>query len=323
MPEEKISPLPSPPTPSASPSTFRAWRHLIWLSVQRQARAHLMVWIALGLLAFSLFIVYLNARLGRIGMDHWRYPRRSGPSYLQFLLTLERTQVLPWDVAPSGGLQAVNGSIRATLAHSAPFFVFSNWVVFSVFTTFLLPLWSLSFATEGLGREREGGNLIWVLTRPLSRPAIYLAKYVSILPWCLALNLGGFGLLCLAGGDPGRRSFTLYWPAVLGATFAFAALFHMLAAWVKRPAVVAILYAFFLETIMGNLPGHLKRFSISFYTRCIMFERAHDLNVRPERPAQYLPVDGTTAWCVLAAATVLCLVIGTVVFARREYLELS
>ena len=88
MPEEKIAPLPSPPTPSACPSTIRAWRHLIWLSVQRQARAHLMVWIALGLLAFSLFIVYLNARLGRIGMDHWRYPRRSGPSYLEFLLTL-------------------------------------------------------------------------------------------------------------------------------------------------------------------------------------------------------------------------------------------
>src|SRR5262249_59830427 len=108
--------------------------------------------------------------------------------------------------------------------HSSGFFVFSNWVVFSVFTTFLLPLWSLSFATEGLGREREAGNLIWVLTRPLSRPAIYLAKYVSILPWCLALNLGGFWLLSVAAGGPRHPDFLLYWPARLAATFAFLAL---------------------------------------------------------------------------------------------------
>src|SRR5260370_41693401 len=319
---EKIAPLPSASAASVSPSPFLAWRHLVWLSMQRQARAHWMVWIALGLLAFTLFFVILNARLGRLGMAHWRYPRRIGPSYLQFLLTLERIQVLPWDAAGSGVWQAATGSIRATLTHNSGFFVFSAWV-FSLFTTFLLPLWSLSFATEGLGREREAGNLIWVLTRPLSRPAISLAKYVSILPWCLALNLGGFWLLCVAGGDPGRRAFHLYWPAVLWATFAFASLFHMLAAWVKRPAVVAILYAFFLETILGNLPGHMKRFSISFYTRCLMFDRAHEVHVQPERPAQFLPVDGTTSWWVLVGATVLCLLVGMMVFSRREYLELT
>lgn len=319
MPQEQVAP--QPVAPPVSPSPFRAWRHLVLLSMQRQARAHLMVWIALGLLAFTLFLVILNARTGRFSMDHWRYPRRTGPSYVQFLSTLVQAQTLPRDLAGTGVFQAATASIRATLTHSSGFFIFSNWVVFSVFTTFLLPLWSLSFATEGLGREREAGNLIWVLTRPLSRPAIFLAKYVSILPWCLALNLGGFWLLCVAGGEPGRRCFVLYWPAVLGATFAFCALFHMLAAWVKRPAVVAILYAFFLETIFGNLPGHMKRFSISFYTRCIMFERAHALNVQPERPGQYLPVDGTTAWLVLAGATVLCLLVGMLVFSRREYLE--
>jgi len=317
---EHIAPLLPAPAAAVTPSPIRAWRHLVWLSIKRQARAHLMVWIALGLLAFTLFVVWLNARAGRFSMDHWRYPRRVGPSYSQFFETLIKTQTLPRDVAGNGVFQAATGSIRATLDHSAGFFVFSNWVVFSVFTTFLLPLWSLSFATEGLGREREAGNLIWVLTRPLSRPAIFLAKYVSILPWCLVLNLGGFWLLCVAAGEPGRRAFPLYWPAVLAATFAFCALFHMLAAWVKRPAVVAILYAFFLETIFGNLPGHLKRFSISFYTRCIMFERAHQLNVQPERPTQYLPVAGTTAWWILAGATALCLLVGMLVFSRREYL---
>ena len=51
------------------------------------------------------------------------------------------------------------------------------------------------------------------------------------------------------------------------ATLAFAALFHLMGACVRRAPVLAILYVFFFETIAGNLPGHLKRLSISFYTR--------------------------------------------------------
>jgi ABC-type transport system involved in multi-copper enzyme maturation permease subunit len=284
--------------------------------MRRQARAHWMVWIAAGLLVFTVFVVFLNARAGRFGMDHWRFPRRQGWNFAQYLVMLTNTG---WD--NQGAVQAVTGAIRATLLKSSSFFVFSNWVVFSIFTTFLLPLWSLSFATEGLGREREAHNLIWVLTRPLSRPAIYLAKYVAIVPWCLALNLGGFYLVCLAAGEPGQLAFTLYWPAVLCGTFAFSSLFHLMGSWFRRPAVIAILYSFFLETILGNLPGHLKRLSISFYTRCLMFDRAHELNIRPERPSLYLAVDGTTAAWVLAGATVICLIAGMWLFARGEYLE--
>jgi ABC-type transport system involved in multi-copper enzyme maturation permease subunit len=275
-----------------------------------------MVWIALGLLAFTVFVIFLIAQAGRFSMDHRRHPFRSGPTYAQILFVLTNAG---WDI--QGAQQAVTGAIRVTLRKSAGFYVFSNWIVFFIFTPFLLPLWSLSFATEGLGREREARNLIWVLTRPLSRPAIYLAKYVAILPWCLALNLGGFWLICLAAGEAGRPAFFLYWPAVLGGSLAFSALFHLMGACFRRPAVIAILYAFFLETIAGNLPGHLKRLSISFYTRCLMFDRAHDLNIRPERPSLYLAVDGTTAAWVLAGITLLCLAAGMWLFARAEYLE--
>ncbi len=171
------------------------------------------------------------------------------------------------------------------------FLVFSRWIVFSIFLTFLLPLWSLSFATEALGGERESNSLIWLLTRPLPRPAIYLAKFVALLPWSLGLNLGGFGLLCLAAGQPGAMAFRLYWPAVLWATLAFSALFYLMGAFFRRPAVVAIVYAFFLEVIFGNMPGYLKRISIGFYTRCMMFEAAQRLR-RPAGAARHLPAGG-------------------------------
>src|SRR5207249_6283590 len=94
---------------------------------------------------------------------------------------------------------AVGGACDAAVQKSG-FFVFSNWIVFSIFTTFLMPLWSLSFATEGLGREREAGNLLWLLTRPLSRPAIYLANFVAVLTGALGLSVGGCAVLCAVGG---------------------------------------------------------------------------------------------------------------------------
>ncbi len=284
-----------------------------------------MVWIALGLLAFTVTVVALNTAGHRWGMSHWRFPRGTGPTYPQMLdawtaETKGAATLAPNTPSATAMVDAVAGAARAIIEHSG-FYVFSSFVVFSVFLSFLLPIWSLSFATEALGGEREDRSLIWLLTRPLSRPPVYLAKFVALLPWSLGLNLGGFAVLCLAAGAPGRLAFRLYWPAVLGATLAFSALFHLMGACFRRAAVVGIVYSFFLETILGNMPGYLKRISIGFYTRCLMFEAAEEYGVRPENPSVYLPVDGVTAWCVLLGVTVLLLAVGMMVFARSEYRE--
>jgi ABC-2 type transport system permease protein len=309
--------------PAAAPSRLRAFGYLIWLSWQRQARAHLLVWIALGLLAFTAFFVHVVERRGRWSMAHWRYPARVGPSYGEHLTQVEMVGYLPWEPSQTAGLHFVSSSLRTMLYDGSGFLVFSNGIVFSLFATFLMPLWSLSFATEGLGWEREARNLLWVLTRPFPRQAIYLAKYLALLPWCLLLNLGGFAVLCYLARSPGRVAFAAYWPAVLWATLAFAALFHLMGACLRRAPVLAILYAFFLETIAGNLPGHLKRLSISFYTRCLMFDRAHGFGIQPERPHIYLPVSGPVALAVLVSVTCGLLLVGMFVFSRKEYLDMT
>jgi hypothetical protein len=113
----------------------------------------------------------------------------------------------------------------------------------------------------------------------------------------------------------------LYWPAVFWATLAFSALFYLIGSAVRWPAVVAVVYSFFLETILGNMPGYLKRVSIGFYTRCMMFDVAAGYGVRPEKPSVYLPVDGTTALLVLVGVTVALLAIGMIHFSRREYVS--
>jgi len=307
---------------ACAPSAWRAWLYLIWLSWQRQARARQMVWIALALLAFAVTFVAVQSLAGRWGYHRWRSPRWYGPTYVEWQEYLGRSRAgVPW----SAGAGAVQDALLQTaheVVERSGFFVFSS-VLFNLFLRFLLPIWSLSFATEALGGEREGGNLVWLLTRPLSRPAIYLARFVALLPWSLGLNLGGFGLLCLAAGKPGALAFQLYWPAVFWSTLAFSALFLFMGAAFRRPAVVAILYSFFLETIFGDMPGYLKRASISFYTRCMMYEVGKPYHVEPESPMVYLPVDGATALWVLVGITVAFLLIGMAWFARTEYVTIE
>jgi ABC-type transport system involved in multi-copper enzyme maturation permease subunit len=184
-----------------------------------------------------------------------------------------------------------------------------------------MPLWSLSFATEAIGGEREAGTLMWLLNQPIPRPCVYLAKYVALLPFSLSLNVGGFWLLCTAAGRAGGSAFQLFWPAVVCGTLAFTSLFHLMGAMFRRPAIVAIVYCFFLETILGNMPGNMKRVSLGFYTRSMMFEEAKGLGIEPERPSIYLPVDGSTAATVLILVTVALLAVGVWVFSRSEYYE--
>ena len=93
------------------------------------------------------------------------------------------------------------------------FMNFSRWVILGAFLGFVLPLFTLSYATAAFGTERESRSLVWLMTRPIPRSGIYLAKFLGTLPWCVLFGLGGFAALCLAGGEFGRKAFALYWPA--------------------------------------------------------------------------------------------------------------
>jgi ABC-2 type transport system permease protein len=331
-------------------SSRRAWCYLVWFCMQRQARARQMVLIALALLGISAVLVTLTTVRWGWGMHQRRWflpnrpvpqaeatkvldkgpPKPAPPPDPRVVLTYEQTlggleqlaHAGPW---PSPAFALNTGIVQAWRAglDGSAFYNFSTWIVFSIFLSFLLPILSLSFATEALGGEREARSLMWLLTRPLSRPAIYLAKFVGLLPWSLGLNLGGFGLLCLLAGQPGYLAFRLFWPAVFWSTVAFVALFHLMGACFRRGAVVGLVYAFFLETLLGNMPGLMKRISIGFYARCMMFDVASQYGVQPEKPSIYLPVSGLSAWCVLMALTGILLFVGMVVFARSEYQDLS
>jgi ABC-type transport system involved in multi-copper enzyme maturation permease subunit len=313
-------------------SQFSAWLYLVWLSWQRQARARVMVWISLVLLAIIAMAVAVQTLTYGWGMEKWpwrwqdrwnriTYEQAFGPVYRPTAgdgVVVAPSAAAPLVWRPTAALN--DGIIQSAWAvlQRTDFIIFSSFI-FIFFVSILLPLWSLSFGTGALGGDREGHNLLWLLTRPLSRPAIYLAKFVALLPWTLALNVGGFALLCVCAGRPGWQALRLFWPAVLCATLAYAALFHLIGAYFRWPTIIALAYGFFLEVIMGNMPGYFKRVSISFYARCMMYDAATDYGVQPESPMVFLPVDGTTAMVMLLSVTAGLLLLGMYLFSRTEY----
>lgn len=309
---------------SSTGSTLRAWWFLFRFSLRRQARSHLLVWVSIALLALMTLLVAISTFSGRWTMSYWRIPR--GKTAITVQQHIDRltiaTKAMPFPSEANAIQAGVLGSIQTYVAGSG-FTVFSRFIVFAIFATFLLPLWSICFSTEALGRELESGTLIWTVSRPLPRWSIYLCKYLASLPWNMALILGGFTILCIAGGYWGRKCLEVYWVAVVMGTLAFTSLFQLFGVLFRRPAIIAILYAFFLETLMGNLPGYLKRGSISFYTRCLMFDAGKSYGVSPDRPGFYIPVDGMTAWLTLTILTITLLLVGMMVFSRSEYLDQS
>jgi ABC-2 type transport system permease protein len=339
------------PPATIEPSLWRAWFYLVRLSWQRQARAHQMVWIALALLVFAIVFVGLNTALNRWDLHNRRWPPGTQPAgkveLSQWKLhnlplpangeprevsytgdAADAVQLWFW-MSPFGlgGVPRANpilAAYQATLNQmSLKIYVFVYNIVFFIFLNFLLPLWSMSFAMEAMGGDREGNNLIWLLTRPLPRPAIYVGKFVAMLPWTLALNLGGFGLMCLAGGRPGRETFALLWLSVLCGSLAFSSLFFFIGVFFRRPAIVSIVYTFFLEIILSKMPGYLNRISLTFYTKCMMYAAVQRHGIEPQRTDVFPVVSGSTACAVLLSASIVFVLLGMFWFARKEYHEIS
>ena len=332
-------------------SAFTAFAVLIAHSFNRHWRVRQMGWVATGLLAICVTAVAaITARPGgwglperglRRGMTHRQYAEQLLPTARYEAMhnpqppghegfgAAAKAAVLVAPPAPLDPTRDALQSLILSIPHvvlQSPQFLrdwafmnYSRWVPLWIYLGFILPLFTLAYASGALGTERESRSLIWLMTRPIPRSAIYLAKLLGTLPWCLLFSGGGFVVLCVAGGENGLMALELYWPAVLATTVAFAALFHLIGAVFRRPVVVGLVYSFFFEALVGALPGSLKLLSLTFYARCLMYNGAAAAGYPVDMLDVPNPVSGTTAWSVLIVATVGLTALGMWWFARSEY----
>jgi len=204
-----------------------------------------------------------------------------------------------------------------------PTLYFAEENAMRLFVGFFLPILCLLYAAAALGEEYEERTFVYVLARPLTLWKVYLAKGLGIAPLLAVATVGGSGLLCLSAGSAGREAWPLFWPAVAAGALAYGSLFLMIGALAPKPMVVGVGYAFFFEFIAGNLPGTIKRASISFHCRCMMYDAGSHLGFQPLSARQFMPISGELALIVLVTMSVMLLGFGAWRFHRREYRDLT
>lgn len=286
---------------------MREWRglaFLAWLTFERQLATRKTL-LAIGLLTMLVLVTILWARRSPPGeLPVSRGTRNQGSA------TASRQQ---GDQTPTDPKRLSERRVGR----------FINRVVMPFYIGFLLPILCLIHATAALGEERDDRTLVYLMMRPLSRWRIYLAKGIGVLPLILLTSMGGLAAICVAIDPDGWMAWKLTWMPLLRGTVAYTSLFLLAGALLPRPVVLAVVYAFFVETLLGNMPGTIKRIAISFHVRCLIFDQGSDFGLEIPPRLQFAPISGEAAALVLDVATVGLAVLGAFLFHRREFTEFS
>lgn len=114
----------------------------------------------------------------------------------------------------------------------------------------LIPLVALFFAAGVIEDERNRGSLAHLLTRPVPRWQIPIARFLAMMAvGSLALLAGIIVTYVLLLGLPQDPGGHFYWPLVFGVAClaAYGALFTLLGVWARKPYIVGLLYVLGIE----------------------------------------------------------------------------
>ncbi|MSR30133.1 MAG: hypothetical protein EXR99_01385 [Gemmataceae bacterium] len=303
----------------SQPSCWVLLGRVAWMGLGSRGHNRALTGISLVFFFITAVVVSLVSYRGEWNYGSLRNRQGPGLTFATALEVLEGTAG-SWGGSPAhhGVVSFITGASSGFLQESG-FQRFTRNVVFSVILGFLLPIWCLSFSINGLGNDRESNTLFWLLCKPVPRWVIYLGRWLSVLPWVLVFNLGCFFVLSLCVGQAGIRVFLEFWPAIALACLAYSSIFFYLGACWSRPAMIALGYAFILETFLGNMPGSLKQLSVAFYSRSMILERGEALGIQLERSAVFLPYSQSGAVMMLAGIALVFLAWGIFSFQRMEW----
>ncbi len=199
---------------------------------------------------------------------------------------------------------------------------FSEFMIL-VFASFVVPICALAFGTASIGGDREDRTLVFLLVRPIPRTLVLLAKFGATLPLVFSLVLGSYALYCLLAGEVGRTAFGLYLPALAYTTLAYVCLFHLFAVTFRHATIIALIYALFMEVLVGNIPGIAKRTAVNYYARSMMYAAGADQGLPAPDARWFEPLSASTATWALFGIALFGLLLAMAIFARREYRDLT
>src|SRR3954469_18327623 len=144
-------------------------------------------------------------------------------------------------------------------------------MIWMLFLRFIVPVLGVFYGTALMADEVEDKTITYLFTRPISRGAVLVGKFLAYLGCTVFVVLPSVMLVYLLvvpmHGSLGASFIDLVKDLILLALglAVYGALFAFVGAKFKRPLIVGLLFIFGWEQAALAFPGYLKRFTIAYY----------------------------------------------------------
>lgn len=172
-------------------------------------------------------------------------------------------------IAPESSLR-INGAVVA-----GP--VIFGMMIWLLYIRFIVPVLGVFYGTALVADEVEDRTITYLFTRPISRGAVVLGKYLAYLVCTTLLILPSvilvyFLITPLGGGGIGEHFPSLVKDLgmlALGLA-AYGAVFALIGARMKRPLVSGLVFVLGWEPAVLVFPGYLKRATVAYYLQALV-----------------------------------------------------
>lgn len=178
-------------------------------------------------------------------------------------------RLMPW-VLVILAVGAMGVAWKFIMPRATPAEVYAQ--VSSVLLFRILALTSALFTTAIVSQEVEQRTISYLLTRPIKRRELLLARYLASVIVVIGLGIFGAVALSVSTHGPSFAGNPYLTKDILGmvfGAFAYGGVFLLASLILNRAMLVCLLYAFGWETLIPNMPGNLYYTSIYSYIQTI------------------------------------------------------
>jgi ABC-2 type transport system permease protein len=198
-------------------------------------------------------------------------------------------------------------------------------MIWMLYIRFIVPVLGVFYGTALMADEVEDKTITYLFTRPIPRGAVLLGKYLAYLACTILVVLPSVVLVYFAVVPfhqvPATFGQLLADLAILAAGLAvYGALFAFIGAWLKRPLLVGLVFAFGWEPLVVAMPGYMKQFTIAHYLQALVphtMPADGAMTVLQSFFSQAPPLASSIGW--LTAYLVVFLILAMRIVERREY----
>jgi ABC-2 type transport system permease protein len=196
-----------------------------------------------------------------------------------------------------------------------------------LFLRFIVPVLGIFYGTALMADEVEDKTITYLFTRPIPRSAVLIGKYLAYLASTVLIVLPSVMLVYFLVVPIGGGAIAATFPTLLRdlallaiGLAVYGALFAAVGAWIKRPVLIGLFFAFGWENFAMALPGYLKRFTIAFYTQGLVPHTMPQENLLSMLQSFFRESVGPVqAVVTLAAVAAVSLGLAARAVERREY----